>query len=81
MNRRDFIFSLIALPSVLSETSLRAAASEPALFQPLAIDGQGRARFLIQDLLEHPYYWWPRTLLTYPVQWEGDLAAWRKKRG
>ena len=73
MNRRDFIFSLIALPSVLSETSLRAAASEPALFQPLAIDGQGRARFLIQDLLEHPYYWWPRTLLTYPVQWEGDL--------
>jgi hypothetical protein len=73
MNRRDFIFSLIVIPGVLSEASLRAAASEPALFQPLKLGGTGRVRFLLQDLLEHPYYWWPRTLLTYPVQWDGEL--------
>jgi hypothetical protein len=23
---------------------------------------------VVQDLLDHPFYWWPRTLLTYPIE-------------
>jgi hypothetical protein len=25
-------------------------------------------RFVLEDLLEHPFYWWPRTLLGYPIE-------------
>ena len=25
-------------------------------------------RFLLRDPLDHPYFWWPRTLLSYPIE-------------
>ncbi len=31
----------------------------------------GSLVFEIEDRLEHPSYWWPRTLLSYPVRFEG----------
>ena len=68
MNRRDFLLSLVVVPGVLSEAALRAAAQTPALLRPLHLDGTGPVRFLLQDRLDHPFYWWPRTLLGYPVQ-------------
>jgi len=27
-------------------------------------------RFILSDPLDHPFYWWPRTLLTYPIEFE-----------
>jgi hypothetical protein len=40
-----------------------AASSTPATW-----DHTGRIRFVLHDLLEHPFYWWPRTLLAYPIE-------------
>jgi len=28
----------------------------------------GRVRYVLQDFLDHPFYWWPDTLLTYPIE-------------
>ncbi len=73
MNRRDFLLSLVAIPGALSATSLRAAADAPSLFKPLKLDRTGQVRIVLRDLLEHPFYWWPRTLLSYPVQVDANL--------
>ncbi|HUW33014.1 MAG TPA: hypothetical protein VM223_15505, partial [Planctomycetota bacterium] len=32
-----------------------------------------KLQFEIKDLLDHPLYHWPRTLLTYPVRFAGDV--------
>ncbi|HUW30091.1 MAG TPA: fibronectin type III domain-containing protein [Planctomycetota bacterium] len=32
-----------------------------------------KLQFEIRDLLDHPLYHWPRTLLTYPVRFAGDV--------
>ncbi len=45
-----------------------ASADQPERPAPTAWDGNGELRFVIQDLLDHPFYWWPRTLLTYPIE-------------
>lgn len=34
---------------------------------PLVWEG-APVRFVIQDHLDHPFYWWPRTLLSYPIE-------------
>ena len=73
MNRRDFLLSLAVIPGVISEASLRAAADTPAKFLPLSLGESGRVQFVLQDLLDHPFYWWPRTLLSYPVQFKADV--------
>ena len=31
----------------------------------------GVLRFALQDHIQHPAFWWPRTLLTYPVDFSG----------
>ncbi|HEV2323104.1 MAG TPA: hypothetical protein VGS10_04030 [Terracidiphilus sp.] len=31
-------------------------------------DQSHEIRFVLQDFLDHPFYWWPRTLLTYPIE-------------
>lgn len=30
----------------------------------------GQIRFVLHDLIEHPFFWWPRTLLTYPIEFK-----------
>lgn len=52
MNRRSFCSNLAALPAAL-----------PRLWDPAA-----QLRFVLQDHLDHPFYWWPATLLSYPLQ-------------
>ena len=73
MNRRDFLLSLVATPGILSQASLHAAAAGPSLFKPLPLGGPAPVQFLLQDRLEHPFYWWPRTLLSYPVLFDAGL--------
>jgi hypothetical protein len=70
VNRREFCLSLVALPGVVSsagaiafkETLARATVAKP--------DCSGRIHFVLYDPLEHPFYWWPRTLLRYPVEFD-----------
>ncbi len=33
-------------------------------------DASRSIRFVLNDALEHPFYWWPRTLLTYPIEFK-----------
>ena len=33
-------------------------------------DGSKHIRFVLNDPLDHPFYWWPRTLLTYPIEFQ-----------
>ena len=76
MNRRDFCLSLVALPGVLSPWSLGAAQSGVQRDTIATPDASGQSRFVLQDPLEHPFYWWPRTLLRYRVEFRQavDLA-------
>ena len=30
----------------------------------------GSLHFILQDNLDHPFYWWPKTLLSYPVRFD-----------
>jgi hypothetical protein len=52
---------------------MQAAASAPRLraasllASPLEWDQSQEMRFVLADFLEHPFYYWPRTLLTYPI--------------
>jgi len=76
MNRRDFCLSLVALPGVLSPWSLGAVQSGVQRDTIATPDASGQIRFVLHDPLEHPFYWWPRTLLRYRVEFRQavDLA-------
>jgi len=58
INRMSFLVSLIL--------AANAWAGAPRVFNPSA-----GLTFRLHDTLEHPFVWWPRTLLEYPVQFEG----------
>lgn len=67
MNRREFCQTLAAVPGLVSPLGLLLTAGRnPA--RAATITPKDGARFVLQDLLEHPFYWWPRTLLRYPVE-------------
>ena len=68
MNRRDFCRSVVALPGVISPLSLLASGKNPTRVAAARLGPGNEARFVLQDRLEHPFYWWPRTLLRYPVE-------------
>ena len=68
MNRRSFCYNLVALPAAASLTKARLAEAELAAKEPRTFDAAGEIRFVIQDHLKHPFYWWPNTLLSYPVE-------------
>lgn len=73
MNRRSFCLGLLSLQAAASASrsgALRAATLEPA---DAVWNQAGELRFVLQDLLEHPFYWWPRTLLTYPIRFDSPV--------
>ena len=81
MDRREFCWCLPLMPGALS-TVLAAAAPKlqtPTRVPVRTVDASGRFVFVLQDLLEHPFYNWPRTLLRYLVEWDGpeDLNRWQ----
>ncbi len=45
--------------------------SHQASAQVKTFGADGSLRFEIKDLLEHPFFWWPRTMLNYPVNFDG----------
>ena len=67
MNRREFCLGLAAFSGVLSASG----AKLPLLRMKAGAAGQpGQIRFNLNDALEHPFYWWPRTLLHYQVEFD-----------
>ena len=64
LNRRKFCAGLLTFPSAL------AAMPAQLLAQLLVWDGSGQIRFQLNNPLDHPFYWWPRTLLGYRVRFE-----------
>lgn len=59
--------SLVGLPGVLSAAGMAELAAPSAARGDAKADPYGRIHFVLQDHLAHPFYWWPRTLLSYPV--------------
>jgi hypothetical protein len=59
----------MALPGALSAVT-RLASGSAASHTPSTWNSARRIQFVLEDLLEHPFYWWPRTLLTYPIHFE-----------
>ena len=53
---------------VMSASRLRAAEAASASAQASIWDQSHKIRFILHDALEHPFYWWPRTLLAYPIE-------------
>jgi hypothetical protein len=52
----------------------RLWASEPASAQPAIWDRSRTIRLVLHDPLDHPFYWWPRTLLSYPIEFHQAVA-------
>ncbi|MES2393654.1 MAG: hypothetical protein V4555_18595 [Acidobacteriota bacterium] len=66
MNRRSFcLTSLLSLPALSS--FLR---SEPSLFS-----GHDPLHFTLHSPLDHPFYAWPTTLLSYPLRFDHPIDA------
>ncbi len=73
LNRRAFCFNLLSLPATLSVASgqpLWASALSPT---PSVWNRFHQIRFVVHDPLEHPFYWWPRTLLSYPIEFQTSV--------
>ncbi len=67
MNRRQFCRSVVALPGALSPF-VAIGGDHSGTRTPTIHNVPGEvARFVLQDPLDHPFYWWPRTLLQYRV--------------
>ena len=70
LNRREFCYSLVALSKAAGAAQLWATEGDPSGSAPAVWDSSKHIRFVLNDLLDHPLYWWPRTLLTYPIAFE-----------
>ena len=69
---------MLALPGTLSVASWRGDEDRTSILKPggrtRTWNGSGQIRFVLHDPLEHPFYWWPRTLLSYPIRFDPPVA-------
>jgi len=70
MDRRKFCFSLLAAPAIMSSAGLQAEQGLLPGVRPAIWDSSRKTRFVLHDPLYHPMYWWPRTLLSYPMDFK-----------
>jgi hypothetical protein len=63
--------SVVAMPAVLSAGAAEGAAREPA---GLVWDRSLQVRIVLEDMLEHPFYWWPRSLLGYRIEFRQGVS-------
>ena len=82
VNRRDFVRGMAALSGLPSGFSWRALGASPPQLRVATPGPDHQIRLVLHDRLEHPFYWWPRTLLHYPIQLESgaDLSRWQLTR-
>lgn len=64
LNRRNFCAGLLTFPSALAAIPSELSA------EWLVWNGSEPIRFALKNPLDHPFYWWPRTLLGYKVRFE-----------
>ena len=57
LDRRSFCFSLLSLPTLMLAASLRVRGNAHLLVFPAIWDGLRKTRFVLNDSLEHPFYW------------------------
>ena len=57
-----------------SAASLLAPSDTSSALKPAVWNGHREIRFVLSDPLEHPFYWWPRTLLSYPIEFQTPIA-------
>ena len=67
MNRRSFCLGILSMQAA---ARLRGASR---LASVAVWDQSHRIRFVIEDFLDHPFYWWPRTLLSYPIEFRSPV--------
>ena len=69
MSHRRFVtrilFALVGLWILLANAAPASAVGDVRVMKP-----DGSIHFVLQDNLDHPFYWWPKTLLSYPVRFE-----------
>lgn len=71
MNRRSFCLGLLSLRAAMAaamKKPLRAPSAKLAIW-----DHFREVRFALKDQLEHPFYWWPRTLLSYAIEFQSPI--------
>jgi hypothetical protein len=68
VNRRVFCYSMLAVPTVMSAAKLQISGDGPSSSIAASWDSSRKIKFILSDPLEHPFYWWPRTLLSYPIE-------------
>ena len=72
LNRRAFCLNLLSIPATLSVASAHAPWATAFSPTPSVWDHFHQLRFILHDPLEHPFYWWPRTLLSYPIEFQAS---------
>ncbi|MGA3128468.1 MAG: hypothetical protein ABSD13_17335 [Candidatus Korobacteraceae bacterium] len=70
LNRRSFCFGALTLPIVASAAPLLTPVESSLVTEPLVWSKLRKIRIVLNDLLGHPFYWWPRTLLSYPIAFQ-----------
>lgn len=73
LDRRSFCLSMLSLPAMMSASSLQALVDSSSSAAPAVWDKSRKIRFTLHDPLEHPFYWWPRTLLSYPIKFNNPV--------
>ena len=74
LNRRSFCVGALTLPASISAASALAPAETSSSAKPAVWNNRREIHFLLHDLLDHPFYWWPRTLLSYPIEFDAPIA-------
>lgn len=73
MDRRRFCFTMLSVPGALRTLPAWAQAADRMERGPAVWGSEQRLRFVLADPLEHPFYWWPRTLLHVPIVFEQSV--------
>lgn len=70
MDRRRFCFTMLSVPGALRTLPAWAQSTDRTMPGPAVWGSAQHLRFVLTDPLEHPFYWWPRTLLHVPIVFE-----------
>lgn len=70
LNRRSFCLGALSLSAAASRGSLLTDRGTSFPARSAIWNKLGEIRFVLSNPLEHPFYWWPRTLLSYPIEFQ-----------
>jgi len=70
LDRRKFCYGMLALPATKSWASQVSFAKALGGTPCLSWDATETLRFTLKDPLDHPFYWWPATLVGYNITFQ-----------